>query len=425
MQIQSILNSSIRLTSLLMSMLILACGKTETDAGPEANNDPGAANPSPPTPIQNSGSSNEVAATNNPLTPAPTAGATTNTAVEAPNPVAKGEGLFAELDTTKGKILVQLEFEKTPMTVANFVGLAEGTKHYSKDGAAPKDAKGTPYFDGLSFHRVIPDFMIQGGCPLGAGTGGPGYQFADEIDATLTHKGPGILSMANAGPGTNGSQFFITHKATPWLDGKHTVFGHVIKGQEVVNAIAKGDKITALKIIREGAKAKAFKSDQAAFVALQKGAADRVKELEKQEMAKHKARMEKEKDLVAQKIAEITKANTGAKETKTESGLRYLVTKAGEGEGAAKGKTAVLHIILSLPDGKVLDDTRKGGKPADIPVGAPLRLAGLAEGIEGIKKGERRFLVVPHELAFGKAGAGADIPPFSTVLIDVECVELK
>ena len=129
------------------------------------------------------------------------------------------------------------------MTVANFVGLAEGTKHYSKTGGAPADANGASYYDGLNFHRVIADFMIQGGCPLGTGTGGPGYKFPDEIDTTLKHTGPGIFSMANSGPGTNGSQFFITHKATPWLDGRHTVFGHVVKGQDVVNAIAKGDKI--------------------------------------------------------------------------------------------------------------------------------------------------------------------------------------
>ena len=330
------------------------------------------------------------------------------------------DGLYAQFQTTKGKIMVKLEFEKTPMTVANFVGLAEGTKHYSKKGGAPADAKGAPYYDGLSFHRVIPNFMIQGGCPQGTGTGGPGYKFADEIDATLKHSGPGILSMANAGAGTNGSQFFITHKATPWLDGKHTVFGNVVgpADQKVVDAIVKGDKITSLKILRVGTKAKAFKADQAAFVALEKG-------LEERAQAKFKAQIAKDKADAAAKVAEVAKANPGAGETRSKTGLRYLTLKAGAGPGAAKGQQAEVHIVLSLPNGKVLDDTRKTNKPATIPVGAPLRLAGMAEGLNGIKKGERRFLIIPHDLAFGKAGAGGVIPPYSTIFMDIECLNLK
>ena len=175
------------------------------------------------------------------------------------------DGVYAEFDTSKGKIVVQFEFEKTPLTVANFVGLAEGTKHYAKSpGEAPKTQM-KPFYDGLVFHRVIPDFMIQGGCPLGNGTGGPGYRFRDEFDPSLKHTGPGILSMANSGPGSNGSQFFITHKATSWLDGKHSVFGHVVEGQEVVNKIEKGDSLKSIKILRIGEKAKAFKGDQADF----------------------------------------------------------------------------------------------------------------------------------------------------------------
>ena len=174
------------------------------------------------------------------------------------------DGLYAEFDTSKGQIVCQLEFEKTPLTVANFVGLAEGTKNYSRDGSAPKK-QDKPYYDGLVFHRVIPNFMVQGGCPQGRGTGGPGYKFKDECLPELKHAGPGILSMANAGPVSNGSQFFITHVATPWLDGKHTVFGHVTEGQDVVNKIAMGDKINTLKIVRVGKKAEAFKGDQADF----------------------------------------------------------------------------------------------------------------------------------------------------------------
>jgi len=191
------------------------------------------------------------------------------------------DGLYAEMETSKGKILLQLEFEKAPLTVANFVGLAEGTKHYStKSGEAPK-AQGKPFYDGLTFHRVIPDFMIQGGDPQGSGAGGPGYQFKDETRSDLKHGGPGTLSMANSDPqgskapfsnkgSSNGSQFFITHKETPWLDGLHTVFGHVVEGQDIVNKIARGDTIKTIKILRLGEKAKAFKGDQAEFEKLSK-----------------------------------------------------------------------------------------------------------------------------------------------------------
>lgn len=160
-------------------------------------------------------------------------------------------GMYAEMTTSKGVILLQLEFEKTPLTVANFVGLAEGKLENSA-------RKGKPYYDSLKFHRVIKDFMIQGGDPEGTGRGGPGYKFKDEIVEGLKHDKPGILSMANAGPKTNGSQFFITHKATPWLDGKHTVFGHVINGQDVVDAIVQNDYIVKVKIIRKGKAAKKF-----------------------------------------------------------------------------------------------------------------------------------------------------------------------
>ena len=172
------------------------------------------------------------------------------------------DSLYAEIATSKGTIILQLEFEKTPQTVANFVGLAEGTKFYSTDGSEPKDPAGRPFYDGLTFHRVIADFMIQGGCPDGMGTGGPGYKFDDEIDETLQHDGPGIFSMANAGPGTNGSQFFITHGPTPHLNGKHTVFGHVISGQDVVDIIEKDDEMQTVKIIRKGAGAEEFSGSE-------------------------------------------------------------------------------------------------------------------------------------------------------------------
>ena len=156
------------------------------------------------------------------------------------------DGLYAKFNSSKGEILVNLEFQKTPGTVGNFVALAQGNLENSVK------KQGDPYYNGLKFHRVIPDFMIQGGCPLGSGTGNPGYQFDDEFHSDLKHDVPGILSMANAGPGTNGSQFFITHIPTPWLDGKHTVFGNVIEGQSIVDSVAQGDVLETVEIIAVG-----------------------------------------------------------------------------------------------------------------------------------------------------------------------------
>ncbi len=168
------------------------------------------------------------------------------------------DGLYAKITTNRGDILVRLHYEKVPLTVTNFVGLAEGTIESSRP-------QGEPFYDGLRFHRVIADFMIQGGCPEGSGRGGPGYRFPDEIDASLRHDGPGVLSMANAGPNTNGSQFFITHGPTPHLDGRHAVFGRVVEGQDVVDAVEGGDVMEKVEILRVGAEAEAFVADQESF----------------------------------------------------------------------------------------------------------------------------------------------------------------
>ena len=177
------------------------------------------------------------------------------------------DGLYAEFYTNKGVIVCRLQFERAPLTVTNFVGLAEGTKDSNKNGQ--------PFYDGLTFHMVEKDFMIQSGSPNAEGNGYPGYGIYDEIDTGLKHKRPGILSMANFGPDSGGSQFFITRKATPQLNGKNAVFGHVTIGMDVVNKIVKGDLLQKVEIVRKGKKAEAFKADQAAFVRLEKDLVER------------------------------------------------------------------------------------------------------------------------------------------------------
>ena len=187
------------------------------------------------------------------------------------------EGLFAQIITSKGDIVIKLEFDKTPGTVGNFVGLSLGK---IKNSISPL---GDPYYDGLKFHRVINDFMIQGGCPIGTGTGDPGYKFDDEFHSDLKHDKAGVLSMANAGPSTNGSQFFITHIETPWLDNKHTVFGNVVDGIEVVNSISQDDKIISVKINAVGDKANSFDAVKA-FENFNKKKADKIKEQKAKEI---------------------------------------------------------------------------------------------------------------------------------------------
>jgi len=308
------------------------------------------------------------------------------------------DGLYAKFNTSKGEILVNLEFEKTPGTVGNFVALAEGNLENS---AKPQ---GTKYYDGLNFHRVIPDFMIQGGCPQGTGTGNPGYQFDDEIHPDLKHDGPGVLSMANAGPGTNGSQFFITHVETAWLDGKHTVFGKVVEGQDVVDSIAQGDKIDSLDIVRVGAAAEAFNA---------------VETFRQFNGAKA------EREAAAKKEAEQLLEELAAGFDKTESGLRYKIINKGDGAQAEKGKNVSVHYKGSLPDGTVFDSSYKRNEPIGFPLGAGHVIAGWDEGIALLQVGDKARFVIPPHLGYGTRGAGGVIPPNATLVFDVELVDVK
>lgn len=308
------------------------------------------------------------------------------------------DGLYAKFNTSKGDIVVALEYKKTPGTVGNFVALAEGNLENSVK------PQGTPYYDGLKFHRVIPDFMIQGGCPLGSGTGNPGYQFDDEIHPDLKHDGPGVLSMANAGPGTNGSQFFITHIQTAWLDGKHTVFGKVIEGLNVVDAIAQGDAIDNLEIIRVGADAETYNAVEA-FRTFEGSREKRI--------AQAKAEAE----------AEMEKLAAGF--SKTDSGLRYQVLQEGKGNKAEKGKTVSVHYKGQLADGTVFDSSYKRNQPIDFALGAGQVIPGWDEGIQLLKVGDKARFVIPSDLAYGSAGAGGVIPPDATLIFDVELMNVK
>ncbi|MFV9482848.1 peptidylprolyl isomerase [Christiangramia sp. ASW11-125] len=308
------------------------------------------------------------------------------------------DGLYAKFHTSKGEILAELEFQKTPGTVGNFVGLAEG-----KIENDPKD-KGVPYYDGLKFHRVIPDFMIQGGDPQGTGAGGPGYNFDDEIHADLRHDAPGKLSMANAGPGTNGSQFFITHVETPWLDGKHTVFGSVVEGQDVVNKIQQNDTIEKLEIVRVGAEAEGFDAAEA-FNSFN------AQKQEKEAEAKKKA------------AAELDKLAAGFKST--ESGLRYQIIQKGDGVQAEKGKNVSVHYKGQLADGTVFDSSYKRNQPLEFPVGVGHVIPGWDEGIQLLKVGDKARMVIPSDLAYGERGAGGVIPPNAVLIFDVELMDVK
>ncbi len=306
------------------------------------------------------------------------------------------DGLYAKIITNQGDIVLSLYYKKVPLTVINFVGLAEGTKSL---GASDKPT-GTPFYDGLKFHRVINDFMIQSGCPLGTGTGGPGYKFPDEIDSSLKHDRPGILSMANAGPDTNGSQFFITHVPTPHLNGKHAVFGRVVEGQNIVDSIKQGDVIEKIEIIRVGTEAKEFKTDDDAFKAALAGPGQ--------------SQIDKIEDLITKKWPDTTT---------TPSGLRYVVKKEGSGDSPKKGNTIAAHYTGRLLEtNQKFDSSYDRGEPIEFKVGIGQVISGWDEALLAMKKGEKRVLIIPPELAYGSRGAGRAIPPNAWLVFDVELV---
>ena len=307
-------------------------------------------------------------------------------------------GIYAKITTAKGDILIQLTYQLTPATVGNFVALAEGTM---KNTQKPL---GTPYYDGLTFHRVIPNFMIQGGCPLGTGTGDPGYRFDDEFHPSLKHNKAGVISMANAGAGTNGSQFFITHLPTPWLDNKHTVFGQVIEGQNVVDTIAQGDKIEKITIIRVGEEAEKWDALKA-FNSLNEAKAVRLAEQKR-----------KNEEAFAKEIEGFDK---------TESGLYYKITQHGNGKKPQAGQKVAVHYTGMLLDKSVFDSSYSRRQPLNFTVGVGQVIEGWDEGILLLHEGDKARLVIPSDLAYGASGAGGVIPPHAPLIFDVELVKVN
>jgi len=344
------------------------------------------------------------------------------------------DGLYAKIETNKGDIIVQLDFEKAPITVANFVALAEGKNEFVTN----ENLKNKPFFDGLKFHRVIKDFMIQTGDPLGTGSGDTGYKFKDEFSA-LKFDNAGVLAMANNGPMTNSSQFFITHLATPWLDGKHTIFGHVVeKGMDVVNKIEQNDYINKVTIIRNGENAKKF---NAAKIFNDYFAVESENQKKKAAIDAENKRVynEKYKIVREEKVAYFTDLKTKA--TKTPTGLQYVITKKSGGKKPAKGSNIFIHYSGFLEDGELFDASvenvaqtfgkydenraaQNGYQPIPFQAGKKDgMIPGFIEGLEQLSLGDKAVIFIPSRLGYGAAGAGSVIPPNANIIFEIELLE--
>ena len=310
------------------------------------------------------------------------------------------DGLYARFVTPRGEIVASLAYDKAPLTVGNFVGLAEGKLDASK---------GKRFYDGLVFHRVEPGFVIQGGDPQGNGSGGPGYRFPDEFSPELRHEGPGVLSMANSGEHTNGSQFFITMAKTDWLDDRHSVFGKVVSGLDVVEKIQPGDAMTKVEIVRVGAAAKAFKADQnawderlsAAWTAIRKANA---------------ARAEADIAAIGTKWPDMVR---------DADGIFGKVLRKGFGDVPAAGSTVSVIYKGSLLDGTVFDQSALAGGPFKFRVGVGEVIPGWDKVVSSMRKGEKRLVVIPPELAYGASGAGGVIPPNAFLVFEMELTSVS
>ncbi|HET6486480.1 MAG TPA: peptidylprolyl isomerase [Spirochaetia bacterium] len=308
------------------------------------------------------------------------------------------DGLYAEFKTERGTFICSLEYQRAPMTVANFVGLAEGT-------IQANGVKGKKFYDGLTFHRVEPGFVIQGGDPNGDGSGGPGYEFPNETSPLLKHDAAGVLSMANAGPDTNGSQFFVTLAPAPHLDGSYNVFGRVVQGMDVVKAIQKGDHMVSVRILRIGGSAGGFVVTQKSFDDL----VAKAKTASTQRHAKERA------DALSQIQRKWPKLIT------TRSGLMYEVLAKGSGGSPAATATVTVKYTGMLLDGTVFDSTDQHGGSASLQVNRVI--PGWSEALQAMKRGEKRRLVIPPELAYGAQGYPGVIPGNAFLVFEVELVD--
>ncbi|AMD85696.1 peptidyl-prolyl cis-trans isomerase A (cyclophilin A) [Capnocytophaga haemolytica] len=341
-----------------------------------------------------------------------------------------GDGLFADIQTTKGNMIVKLNYKLAPITVANFVSLAEGTNTFVKP-----EYKGKHYYDGTTFHRVIKDFMIQGGDPTATGMGEPGYRFEDEFSPELRHDKKGIISMANSGPATNGSQFFITHKATPFLDGRHAVFGEVVKGLDVLDAIATTEtgpqdkpvqdvKINKIVIVRNGKDAKAFDAPK-----VFKKYFDDIAKVEKENAAKAEAAATKF-------LAEVKTQEPQAKALP--SGVKIFTLNKGTGAQPNHKQSVLVNYAGHLKNGMLFDSNVKeveeaygkynpmreqgGGYQAfPMPYSSDAQLIpGFKEALLTMKVGDKVRVFIPASQGYGERGAGDVIPPNSDLIFDIE-----
>ncbi|CAM4137909.1 MULTISPECIES: peptidylprolyl isomerase [Flavobacterium] len=344
------------------------------------------------------------------------------------------DGLYAKIETNKGDIIVKLDFEKAPITVANYVTLAEG----KNDFITNDNLKNRPFFDGLKFHRVIKDFMIQTGDPLGTGSGDTGYKFKDEF-TDLNFDNAGVLAMANNGPTTNSSQFFITHVPTPWLQGKHTIFGHVVEnGMDNVNKIEQEDYIKKVTIIRNGEAAKKFNAVKI-FNDYFSVESENQKKKAAIDAENKKVYDEKYKNVREEKIAYF--ADLKSKSTRTPTGLQYIITKKGDGKKPANGTNVFIHYAGFLEDGELFDASiesvsktfgkydenramQNGYQPISFQAGKKDgMIPGFIEGLEHLSFGDKAVVFIPARLGYGAAGAGGVIPPNSNIIFEIELLE--